>query len=155
MHGDTLTKTILSFFRVSKYPPSLLFLAMTIGPAMFFLAWAERREGVGAPDSLSASSPGQRVRSFFITYGRVPLFFYIMQWKVAHIVPMAASLIAGKPIDFFFQIAPLAPPPPPGTGFGLFIVYVLWIIGVLLLYPLCRWYANLKARRTDWWLSYL
>ena len=154
-HQDTLTKTILSFFRVSKYPPSLLFLAMTIGPAMFFLAWAERGEGIGQQGASDAQGFGRTVRSFFITYGRVPLFFYILQWIAAHVVPIAASLLVGKPIDFFFEIAPLAPPPPAGTGFGLFMVYVLWIVGVLLLYPLCRWYARLKARRTDWWLSYL
>jgi uncharacterized membrane protein len=139
---DTLTKTFLSFLAVSKYPPSLLFLMMTLGPALLFLAWAD---GKGR-DAISR---------FFITFGRVPLFFYLLQWIVAHSLALFASLIAGKPTEYFFSNLAVSPPPPPGTGFGLLTVYALWILGVLLIYPLCRWYAGVKARRRDWWLSYL
>ena len=139
---ETLTKSVLSFLAVSKYPPSLLFLLMTIGPALLFLAWADGR------------SPGA-VSRFFITYGRVPLFFYLLQWITAHGLALLASVIAGKPTEYFFSNLAVSPPPPPGTGFGLLTVYALWIFGVLLLYPLCRWYAGVKARRNDWWLSYL
>lgn len=139
---ETLTKTVLSFLAVSKYPPSLLFLLMTIGPALLFLAWADGK------------SPGA-VSRFFITYGRVPLFFYLLQWITAHGLALLASVIAGKPTEYFFSNLAVSPPPPPGTGFGLPTVYALWILGVLLLYPLCRWYAGVKARRRDWWLSYL
>ncbi|HEY4734753.1 MAG TPA: heparan-alpha-glucosaminide N-acetyltransferase domain-containing protein [Gemmatimonadaceae bacterium] len=139
---DTVTKTVLSFLATSKYPPSLLFLLMTIGPALLFLAWADgRRSGV--------------VSRFFITFGRVPLFFYILQWIAAHSLALLASVIAGKPTEYFFSNLAVSPPPPAGTGFGLGAVYALWIFGVLLLYPLCRWYAAVKARRRDWWLSYL
>jgi uncharacterized membrane protein len=135
-------KTALSFLAVSKYPPSLLFLMMTLGPAMLFLAWSEGRTR-------------GRVAQIFIVYGRVPLFFYLLQWITAHTLALVAGRIAGKPTDYLFTNIAFSPPWPPGSGFGLGMVYALWILGVILLYPLCRWYAGVKARRHDWWLSYL
>lgn len=138
----TAVKTALSFLAVSKYPPSLLFLMMTLGPALLFLgSFDGRRRGALA--------------RFFIVYGRVPLFFYLLQWIVTHSLAILAGRIAGRPTDYLFTNIGLAPPPAPGSGFGLGVVYLLWILGVALLYPLCRWYAGVKARREDWWLSYL
>jgi uncharacterized membrane protein len=134
--------TALSFLAVSKYPPSLLFLMMTLGPAMLFLAWFEGRER-------------GKLAQIFVVYGRVPLFFYLLQWIVTHTLAIVAGRIAGKPTDYLFTNIGLAGPPAPGSGFGLGMVYALWILGVALLYPLCRWYAGVKARRHDWWLSYL
>ncbi|MDP9205907.1 MAG: heparan-alpha-glucosaminide N-acetyltransferase domain-containing protein [Gemmatimonadota bacterium] len=134
--------TALSFLALSKYPPSLLFLMMTLGPAMLFLAWFEGRER------------GTLAR-IFIVYGRVPLFFYLLQWLTSHTLALVAGRIAGKPTDYLFTNIGFAPPPAPGSGFGLATVYALWILGAAILYPLCRWYAELKARRNDWWLSYL
>ena len=134
--------TSLSFLAVSKYPPSLLFLMMTLGPAMLFLGWFEGR-GRGA------------LARVFTVYGRVPLFFYVLQWIVTHSLAVLAGRIAGRPTEYLFTNIGLAPPPAPGSGFGLATVYALWILGVALLYPLCRWYAGVKARRQDWWLSYL
>jgi len=152
---DTALKTVLSFLAVSKYPPSLLFLLMTLGPAFLFLAWAERNDSgaghSGAPRAPSALA----LRNFFITYGRVPLFFYLLQWITAHTLAIVAGVIAGRPIDYLFDNLGIAAPAKPGSGFGLVTVYALWILGVLLLYPLCRWYAKVKATRRDWWLSYL
>jgi uncharacterized membrane protein len=139
---NTAIKTVLSFLAVSKYPPSLLFLMMTLGPAFLFLAGTDE------------DARGRAAR-FFIIFGRVPLFFYILQWIAAHTLALIAYRIAGMPIDFLFGLGPLSPPPPAGTGFGLPTVYLLWILGVLLLYPACRWFAGVKARRRDWWLSYL
>jgi uncharacterized membrane protein len=139
---DTPTKTVLSFLATSKYPPSLLFLVMTIGPAMLFLAWADGKSAAG-------------LRGFFVTYGRGPLFFYLLQWVVAHTLAIVASVIAGKPTGYLFSNIVLGAPSEPGAGFGLLAVYGLWILGVFLLYPLCRWYAGVKARRREWWLSYL
>lgn len=141
-HQATLTNTILSFLAVSKYPPSLSFLLMTIGPALIFL---------GLADGKARNS----VTGFFITFGRVPMFFYVLQWLTAHSLALIASIVAGKPTDYLFSNLAFSPPPPPGTGFGLPTVYALWILGVLLLYPLCRWFAGVKARRRDWWLSYI
>jgi hypothetical protein len=138
------TKTILSFLAVTKYPPSLLFLLMTLGTGILFLAFAER-------------SARGRVASFFITYGRVPFFFYVLQWVTAHSLAIVASWMAGKPVAYLFSNFGIAGPLPPtnGIGFGLPVVYLLWLTGLILLYPLCRWFAAVKARRRDWWLSYL
>ena len=134
--------TGLSFLALSKYPPSLLYLMMTLGPGMLFLGWFDARAR-GA------------IARIFIVYGRVPLFFYIGQWIIAHTLAILAGRIAGKPIDYLFVNIGFAPEPAPNSGFGLGTVYALWILGVVLLYPLCRWYAGVKARRQDWWLSYL
>jgi uncharacterized membrane protein len=136
--------TAFSFLNTTKYPPSLLFLLMTLGPAIASLALFE-----------SASLRG-RIANFFITFGRVPLFFYLLQWYTAHIISILLHLAFGKPTDWLFK-SPIdfTTPTPQGTGFNLAIVYLAWIIGVLLLYPLCKWFAGVKQRRKNWWLSYL
>jgi uncharacterized membrane protein len=139
---STLVMSALSFLAVSKYPPSLLYLLMTLGPALLFLGIFDR----GARGVVS------RV---FITFGRVPLFFYCLQWFVSHTLAIVAVKLAGQPADFLFSNVVIGPPPPPGFGFGLGTVYALWILGVVLIYPLCVWFAGVKARRRDWWLSYL
>ncbi|MEX1186508.1 MAG: heparan-alpha-glucosaminide N-acetyltransferase domain-containing protein [Gemmatimonadaceae bacterium] len=130
--------TALSFLNVTKYPPSLLFLLMTLGPAMLALWWFERpiRTALGRA---------------LITFGRVPLFFYILQWYTAHLIGIGLHVAAGRPVPG----PPGFGPPPANFGFGLGVTYLAWIAGTLLLYPLCRWYAGVKARRRDWWLSYL
>lgn len=152
---NTAVKTLLSFLAVSKYPPSLLFLLMTLGPAFLFLAWAEPDDNGTGQNGMQRAPSALSLRRFFITYGRVPLFFYLLQWVVAHTLAILAGVIAGRPVDYLFTNIVLAPPAKPGSGFGLVTVYALWILGVLILYPLCRWYANVKATRRDWWLSYL
>ncbi len=141
-----LVFTVLSFVNTTKYPPSLLFLLMTLGPAMMALAWFELSGKVGGT-----------MRKALVTFGRVPLFFYLLQWYTAHLMAVVAGLIAGQPVAYQFAspIDRFNNPPPQGVGFRLWVVYVCWIIGVLLLYPLCKWFAGVKARRKDWWLSYL
>jgi len=140
--------TAISFLNVTKYPPSLLFLLMTLGPAMLALAWFESSES--RPHSFGSS-----IRTFFVTFGRVPLFFYLLQWPTAHFISVIVHLIAGKPVRWMFGSQINFAGPPPGVGFNLVVVYACWIAGVLLLYPLCKWFAGVKARRRDWWLSYL
>ncbi len=139
---SSATRTVLSFLALSKYPPSLLYLMMTLGPGMLFLAWFDR----------PARGPLARV---LMTYGRVPFFFYVLQWVTAHGLAVVVTKLAGKPTDHLFSNLAFSPPPPPGTGFGLATVYALWLLGLILLYPLCRWFDGVKARRRDWWLSYL
>jgi uncharacterized membrane protein len=135
--------TLLSFLNVSKYPPSLLFLLMTLGAGIFALPWFERRE------------QGWLSR-VFITFGRVPFFFYIGQWIVAHGLAVLACYLAGQPLGWQFVGLLGRPSPNPGNlGFSLWVVYAFWFLGLLLLYPLCRWFAEVKRRRKDWWLSYL
>jgi len=136
--------TVLSFLNTSKYPPSLLYLLMTLGPAIIALAVFERNTGARS-----------RVSKFFITFGRVPLFFYLLQWPTAHGISVLLHFIFGKPVAWLIQSPLSFGQAPQGAGFNLAVVYVAWILGVLLLYPLCKWFAGVKERRRDWWLSYL
>jgi uncharacterized membrane protein len=150
---DTFGFTIISFLNVTKYPPSLLFLLMTLGPALLALAWFESHQleaRASRPHSFWSS-----IQTFFVTFGRVPLFFYLLQWPIAHFISVLVHLIAGKPVRWMFGSQINFAGPPPGVGFNLAVVYACWIAGVLLLYPLCKWFASIKARRRDWWLSYL
>jgi uncharacterized membrane protein len=144
--------TVMSFLNATKYPPSLLFLLMTLGPSIIALAWFEKLPAVFA----SGKSLLGRWRDAFVTFGRVPLFFYLLQWYTAHLIGVIAGLIGGQPVAWQFaspvdKFTSL----PSGIGFRIWVVYLCWIIGVLLLYPLCKWFAGVKARRRDWWLSYL
>lgn len=144
--------TVLSFVNTTKYPPSLQFLLMTLGPALLALWWFESSAGEPARASVVA-----RFRKALVTFGRVPLFFYLLQWYTAHLIAIVIGLIAGQPVawQWLSPIDKFTSPPPAGVGFSLWVVYLCWIAGVLMLYPLCKWFACVKARRRDWWLSYL
>jgi uncharacterized membrane protein len=138
----TPTFTLLSFLNVTKYPPSLDYCLMTLGPALLALVWFER----------IPSSPLSR---FFVVFGRVPMFFYLLQWPAAHGLTLLASLIAHKPTAYLTQIPFMGNPVPSDAGFTLAQTYLIWIAAVLLLYPLCRWYAQVKRTHSWWWLSYI
>jgi uncharacterized membrane protein len=144
--------TVLSFLNTTKYPPSLLFLLMTLGPAMLALALFEAADTERGSRPVAAAG---RLRNFFVTFGRVPLFFYLLQWPTAHLIAVIVHAAAGKPWRWMFGSLIGVEQPPPGVGFNLAVVYACWLVGVLLLYPLCKWFAGVKARRRDWWLSYL
>jgi uncharacterized membrane protein len=133
--------TLMSFVNTDKYPPSLLFVLMALGPALLILAWRERK-------------PLGRVGRVLVTFGRVPFFFFVVQWFVVHPMGIILSLIAGRPINHLFGM-PGATPPAPDAGFGLGVTYLAWLTALAVLYPLCRWFGELKRRRGDWWLSYL
>ena len=143
MTQKNMVYTVLSFLNTTKYPPSLLFLLMTLGPAILALAFFESQTSRG------------RIGQIFVTFGRVPLFFYILQWYTAHLLSVLLHWAFGKPVAWLFRSPIDFSAPPPGVGFNLAIVYVAWIVGVILLYPLCKWFAGVKQRRRDWWLSYL
>lgn len=136
--GGNWGRTVMNFLNVEKYPPSLLFLAATIGLALPLLALVERWR-----------SP---FHNAVVTIGRVPLFYYVAHLYIAHLLAMVAGVLQGLPASAF-----LAPywEKPDGYGFGLPVVYLVWVGLVLALYPACRWFARLKAQRKDWWLSYL
>lgn len=139
--------TLLSFLNTTKYPPSLLFLLMTLGPALIALALFERDN--------TGSGLLARFRGAIVTYGRVPLFFYLLQWPTAKLISITIHWASGKPVAWLTQSPFDLGTVPAGIGFPLWVVYLCWITGVLLLYPLCKWFAGLKQRRRDWWLSYL
>ena len=146
--------TVLSFINTTKYPASLLYLLMTLGPSLLALAWFEscevRRAGPSGPAAALAS-----VSAPLVVFGRVPLFFYLVQWPLAHASGIVANVIAGRPFDYMFLTPPAIFHIPPGTGFRLWVVYVCWAFIIVVEYPLCRWFAGVKQRRRDWWLSYL
>jgi len=127
--------TVLSFINCEKYPPSLLFLAMTLGPALVLVAVSDGAQGV--------------VAGWITTFGRVPLFYYI-----AHIYLLHASAILFAWITIGGAIFG-ATYKPDGYGLGLAGIYIVWLAVVTLLYPLCSWFAAIKRRRTEWWWSYL
>jgi len=132
--------TILSFLNCEKYPPSLLYLCMTLGPALLGLAAAERARG--------------RVAAWLVILGRVPMLYYVAHLFLAHLVAVLYARFAGGEVGWLLHGLPTRNKPP-GYGLGLPGVYAVWIGVVVALAPLCRWFAALKQRRSDWWLSYL
>jgi uncharacterized membrane protein len=136
--------TVLSFLNTTKYPPSLLFLLMTLGPALIFLRVAE--------------APMPRWLEPARTIGKVPMFYYLVHFPLAHVVAVIVSALCYGTIHGMFESPTLAQYPatfPPDWGFSLPGVYAAWIGIVIAIYPLCRWLAALKQRRRDWWLSYI
>ena len=136
--------TLLSFLRVTKYPPSLDFLLMTLGPAILALA---------ALDRLSVS-----VRNPLLVFGRVPLFYYIVHWYVIHFIGLAMAWSRYGRFDFIFNVPPSLPISvgyPPGYGYDLWVVYVIWAAVVITMYFVCRWFAGVKSRNRSPLLSYL
>ena len=140
---DTITKTVLSFFNVTKYPPSLLFACITLGPALLFLRTIE--------------STKNRVTDFFLVFGRVPLFYYFIHVFFIHLLAFGGIVIYGANWEDMiltangFLNANLI-----DYGYSLQIVYPVWLSVVLLLYPVSKKYMLYKANNKDkWWLSYL
>ena len=137
---STPLQTALSFVNCEKYPPSLLFLLMTLGPAILFLGLVE---GI---------RPGPIGRQL-VTLGRVPLFYYLLHLPLIHGTVLILAAVTYGDVGFLGGIAPMNRPP--AYGYSLPVVYGLWMGTVLALLPVCRWFAAVKQRRTDWWLSYL
>ena len=136
--------TILSFLNTTKYPPSLLFLLMTLGPALLLLRAVDWR----TPRFLRPA----------LVIGRVPLFYYIAHIVLIHVLAVAACYVRYGEAHWMFESPTVAQFPitqPPGWPAPLWVVYTIWVGVVLMLYPLCRWFASLKQRRAEGWLSYL
>ncbi|MEO6669479.1 MAG: heparan-alpha-glucosaminide N-acetyltransferase domain-containing protein [Ferruginibacter sp.] len=136
--------TFLSFMKLTKYPPSLLYLSITIGPALLTLAFIEDIKN--------------RFTNIMAVYGRTAFFYYILHFYFIHTAGAIVFFIKGehtvqeainsmKNLPFLFIF--------PGEGFGLGIVYLIWICLIVVLYPLCKWYDKYKATHKEkWWLSY-
>ena len=111
---------------------------------MLALAWFESPlESRGA--ARESTPAAGRLRNFFVTFGRVPLFFYLLQWPTAHVIAVIVHAAAGKPWRWMFGSLIGVEPPPPGVGFNLAVVYACWLVGVLLLYPLCKWFCRCES----------
>lgn len=137
-----LLYTIMSFVDVHKYPPSLLYMCVTIGPALLFLAAAE-----GAKGGFS---------KVITVYGRVPFFYYVLHFFLIHALSTLFFFVSGhttgeanaQPFNLPRFILP-------GQGYSLLVVYAVWAGVVISLYPLCKWFSNYKQTHRQWWLSYL
>jgi uncharacterized membrane protein len=138
---DGIVPTLLSFINCEKYPPSLLYLAMTIGPGLILLG-------------LFKSARGLLARAI-VAIGRVPFLFYVAHIVLLHAMAIAvAQFTIRGDLGWLFDHMP-ALHKPEGYGLALPGVYALWLVALALLYPICRWFGALKQRRKDWWLSYL
>jgi len=134
----SIAASIMSFLGTTKYPPSLLYILMTLGPAAIACAFVDR---VYAP-----------LRDALATLGRAPLAFYVAHLYLIHALAVVLGFMQGfAPREFFTHYRFF----PKGFGVGLLGVYLIWIAVVVILYPLCRWVAAVKARRKEWWLSYV
>jgi uncharacterized membrane protein len=133
--------TFLSFINVHKYPPSLLYMCITIGPALLFLAVFEKTKN--------------RFAEIISVYGRVPFLYYLLHFFILHLLSTISFLVKGHTVaegmKGFAGIKFILP----GDGYHLPVVYLVWITVVVMLYPVCKWFSNYKNRKNYWWLSYL
>ena len=140
---STFIYSVLSFFNTTKYPSSLQFLLMTIGPSLLFLYFIE-----GIKNKLT---------NLFLVVGRVPLFYYVLHMYLIHLLAFVGVIISGRPLaDMILMANDFRTGSLVDYGFGLHVVYAVWIIVVTLLFPLCKWFNNYKSNNRDKkWLSYL
>ena len=130
--------TLASIGNANKYPPSLVYLLMTLGPTFIALALLENARGVAS-----------RVIS---VYGRVPMFYYALHLFLIHTLAYGFAMYQGGDASFLSLNTEAFPK---WYGTSLAGVYLAWLIVVSILYVPCRWFARLKSRRSDWWLSYI
>ena len=139
----TLSLTVISFFNTLKYPPSLDYLLMTLGPSLILLGLLDRVEAV------------RGLSRILLVYGRVPLFYYVLHLYLIHLMAIVVALISHQPILHGHLIVDFAQRPP-GYGHSLQFVYAMWILAVAILYLPCSWFMSFRVRHRDLtWLSYL
>lgn len=143
VHDISLTKSIISFFNPTKYPPSLLYLLMTLGTVFIFLANSEKLKG--------------KAVTFFSIFGRVPFFYYILHLYLIHGIAMLFAELSGFGWQHYILTAWTdGNPDLKGYGFRLWVVYAVWIVVIVLLFPLCKRFDVYKqSHKEKWWLSYL
>ena len=145
----TPLRTAFSIFNVTKYPPSLQFLLITLGISALLMAmidWAEQNGKLG------------RVRRVLDVYGRAPFFYFLLHFLMAHALALFTAMAMGKNWRWFTMEFPqggIITSQLPGFGFSLPVVWCVWILVVALCYPICRWNADLKQSRRYPFLSYL
>jgi len=143
-HQRSALFTALSFINTTKYPPSLLYLLMTLGPALLFLRAVDGR----TPSALQPA----------LVFGKVPMFYYVLHIVLVHLIAVGVCVARYGSAHWMFESPSIDKYPitqPPGWPVPLPVVWLIWVCVVVLLYPVCRWFAGVKRRRTDWWLSYL
>ncbi len=137
---STAERTVFSFFNATKYPASLLYLMMTLGPALLLVPLLDRVRGP--------------IVGVIRTFGQVPLFFWLLHVPLIHLVALLFSLGRyGAVVPWLVRNPPAEPPE--GYGYSLWVVYAVTLGVVAVLYPVCRWFAEVKRQRKAAWLSYL
>lgn len=134
---------LFAFLNTTKYPASLLFLLMTLGPTIASMPRLERTAG--------------SLARWMTVFGRVPFFFYVLHIPLIHALALLVSRIRlGEVSPWLFTNHPMGnPPAPDGYAWSLPLLYLVWGVATVVLYFACRWFADVKARRRDWWLKYL
>jgi uncharacterized membrane protein len=144
VHLGSAARTTMSFFDVTKYPPSLQYVCATLGVLLLVFALMDLAlERRWIPRALSVVE----------VYGRVPFFYYVLHFYLLHVLAIVALMLESHTVHV--SIAATAMGKVGHGWFGLPGVYLVWICVVAALYLPCRWFAGVKARRRDWWLSYL
>ncbi len=140
---NSFSQTIISFLNPSKYPPSMLYLLMTLGGTFIFLSLTENSKG--------------KVVDFFSTFGRVPFFYYIIHLYAIHILALIVAQLSGYGWQAMLLSEWLSEVPAlDGFGYSLPVVYLVWAGLIIMLYPFCKWFDKYKIQhREKWWLSYL
>ena len=145
LYGDPnpWARTLFSFLGTTKYPASLDFLLMTLGPTIALIPILERARG-----------PLARALTVF---GRVPFFYYALHIPLIHLLALVVSKARlGYVSPWLFENHPMGnSPPPEGYTWSLGLLYLVWAVAIAILYVACRWFASVKARRRDWWLGYV
>ena len=140
---DSITYSIMSFFNTTKYPPSLLYILMTIGPSLLLLSAIEKYKNI--------------VTDFFVVFGRVPLFYYFIHILIIHLIAIILLVVSNKDYSIMLNMTPFLQNQDQFIEYGhpLWVVYVIWLTVILTLYPLCYKYMKYKSNSKKWWLSYL
>ncbi len=138
----TMEKTLILFLDVEKYPPSLQYLLMTLGPSLLLLAWLDGKTVA-------------RVFQPLLVFGRVPMFFYVLHLYAIHLLAVLVAVLWHQPADWLLHGGFMLSWAPDGYGHGLPFIYAMWAIVIVGLYFPCKWFMEVKERRKDWWLSYL
>jgi len=137
--------TLLSFLNANKYPPSLLYLLMTLGPAIALL---------GLMDGISV-----KPSNLLLVFGKVPFFYYVLHWYILHALAIVFAWFRFGHAEFLFHLPPSTLPIPsdytPEYGYSLGVVYVVWVLVIAIAYPCCRWFVGVKSRNRSVLLSYL
>ena len=138
--NENILRTVFSFINCEKYPPSLLYLLMTLGPAIVVLSLLDYK----------IPAIGRQ----FIVFGKIPLFYYVLHLPFIHALAVVFSYFQYGNASWLFQNY-LFMNMPEDYGYSLPVVYLIWLFVIITLYPLCRWYAGYKRHHRYWWLTYI